>query len=198
LAAFSACGDDDEPKPPEPARLAVYDWEPNVIGPSGAPEPAAREVTDVPVSRADARDRADTTQGRTVTLADSEGKGFWVLRDRPALTARDVARARQAADSVTNDPIVILDLTTAGRAKLQRLTRGVVARAKARRRRGGSAGPAGFERFAIALDGRVVARPAIDPVELPDGLDGRAGVQLQVSSNLKRTQEIAERIEAAR
>jgi preprotein translocase subunit SecD len=196
-AALAACGGDDSAQP-APAQFAVYDWEPNVIGPTGAPEPAAREVTDVPVSRPDAAARAKAARGKTVVFADRNRKGFWVLRDRPALTGRDVARAAQDIDQVTNEPIVVIELTPAGRAKLKRLTQGVVARARARRKRGGGVGPAGFERFAITLDDRLISRPTIDPVELPHGLDGRTGVQLQLDGNLKQAQDVADQLEAAR
>lgn len=195
-AAFSACGDDSSP--PEPAHFAVYDWEPNVIGPSGTPEPVAREVTDVPVSKADARARAAAARGKTVTVGDRAGKGVWVLRDRPRLTTRDVASARQTTDPVTADPIVVLTLTPAGKRKLERLTEGVATRARTRRRRGGGAGPEGFERFAIVLDGRLVSLPTVDADEAPGGLDADEGIELHVRGTLRQAQEVAEGIEAAR
>lgn len=198
-AVLAACGGDDTEQP-APAQFAVYDWEPSVIRPSGAPEPAAREATDVPVSRSDAAGRAKAARGRTVTLAE-RGRGSWVLRDRPALTAADVASARQEAEQPTGEPIVVLELIPAGRAKLKRLTQGVAARGRSRHKSDGTSigpGPASFEHFAIVLDRRLVWRPGIDPVELPGGLNGRNGIQLHLDGNIKQAQDVAEQIEAAR
>lgn len=85
----------------------------------------------------------------------------------PALSIADVRSARADVDPNSGQPIVALDLTKDGSAKLTQMTR-ELARAGARHHRP-------FH-VSIVVNGRLLFRPYIDYHLFPHGLDGSAGI----------------------
>ena len=142
----------------QPGRLAVYDWERSVIG-----EP-------VGVSEDEARSRAAGREGARVLPGPD---GWHALAGEPALTTADVGRAIPGTDPQTADPIVVLALTASGRSAFEELTRELARRGEARSER--------QQHFAIVLDDRILSIPFIDYRHVPDGIDGRRGMQISTA-----------------
>ena len=148
-----------------PGELAIYDWEPSLLGSPG------------PVSRAEAEARAATrSDARVVRGRDGAGSGWFALRGSPAMTGADVAHAGPATDPATHEPIVTLDFTPAGQAAFGALTGEIARRGSAAA--GGGADVETFQHLAIVLDDRVMSLPYIDFHQAPGGIDGSDGAQI--------------------
>jgi preprotein translocase subunit SecD len=163
----------------QPGRLRVYDWEANVRDARCRPEPTSLDVTSGgaagqpgagSLSRAAAAARAARCPGSRAVRAP-DGHAWYVLRDRPALTSRDVADAR-----VAGDRLVTVRFTPDVRARWQTLTGRIAARGRARQRAGVDPLEAA-QHVAIALDDRLLITFSISPRGNPHGLDG-----LEISS----------------
>jgi preprotein translocase subunit SecD len=155
----------------QPGELRIYDWETNVLGARCGPMPEAGDMTSGGVGHGAAVRRAAHCPGSRVLRADNFGGAVWyVLRDRPALTGRDVAGARllRLADGA---PAVRLRFTPDGESRWRALTRRVARRGLLRSRPGEN-GMATAQHVAIALDHRLLVTPYIDPLRNPDGLRG--------------------------
>jgi len=110
---------------------------------------------------------------------------FYVLEDDAELSGRELRDARQAFDEQTGEPILTADLSARGRRAFAALTRRVA-------RRGSNGGAAATpQRFAVALDDRVLASPAIDFRVLPEGIDARNGIQLNGLGSPSRARAVA-------
>ncbi len=154
-------------------RLTLYDWEGSL-------------VSDQPLGREEAARIAGDGPERTAV----EHEGEWYVVDGPpALANPDVAGAEQAADPVTGDPIVQITFTEAGDRAFHDLTRAVAERGADLVTPGASPVSASH-RFAIVLDGRVLALPYINYQELPDGLDG-GGAQIGGGLTTQSARELA-------
>jgi preprotein translocase subunit SecD len=171
-----------------PGRLAIFDWEPRVLGPRGVPAPSDPRVTGgavagggaVALSRDDALRRARTSPGRATTLVRAEGgsaRRWYVLSGAPALTNAGVASARDEQDPISRDPLVALTFTRRGRDAFMRLTRTVAHRGRAAQRDAASPTEAN-QHFVIVLDGRILATPFLDFRQSPDGVDAAHGAQI--------------------
>jgi preprotein translocase subunit SecD len=167
----------------ETGRLVFYDWEPNVIGPQGRPEPTNPNVTGgnaagtagagtVDRPHADRR-AAKRRPVRTIVLhAESKGDHWYVLDDKPALTGAAIEDPQVSKDPVTGAPIVVFDFTPAGVKAFHALSRRV-----ARRGRRVHA----LQHYAVALDHRLVSVPYIDYHRSPDGIDASDGFAIEGS-----------------
>jgi preprotein translocase subunit SecD len=156
-------------------RLAIYDWERSVLGPRGAPAPGDASVTGGPdaghgaaTTKAVADARALRAPGGLAVRA-VPGDGWFALGNPPALTNADIQRARTDVEPTTKEPIVVLDLTAGGQKAFASLTRRLA-------ERGSTADAA--QHLAIVVDDRIVSVPFIDFRQLPNGIDGSAGVQI--------------------
>jgi hypothetical protein len=146
-----------------PGDLAIYDWERSLIG---GPEPVTEH-------------EADLRGGKTVRSED--GSGWLALRGRPALDNAEVAGARASLDPMTREPIVLVQLTPAGREAFHDLTRTL-----AQRGRGDD-----LQHLAIVIDDRVYSVPFIDGRITPDGIDGAEGTHISGSLTRAQARELA-------
>ena len=113
--------------------------------------------------------------GRTVLAAESPGAvpvatassaaRFYVLRDRPALSGRELTDVR-AKTSETGEPGVGFGFTAAGAHAFRDLTATIAHRG----RQVTLGSDQLYQHFAIALDGRLVSVPSIDFTQYPDGI----------------------------
>ncbi len=236
------------------AQLYFYDWETNVIGPDGTPQPTDATVTETPllnifsaVQRAAKRPPQrnlgssigdqwylfskdnqlisgpeDTqknlfselprqakpvgskvfkiNQGTTIVEADKADNApkntparYYVIRDQPALTGRDIKNPKQEFDSGaggTGAPIVTMDFTGKGRKAFQKVTREIAQRGQQSQTPGQPAQSA-FQHFAVVLDNKIVSRPYIDFNQNPDGIDGRTGAQISGGFTITSAQDLA-------
>jgi preprotein translocase subunit SecD len=158
-----------------PGRLAMYDWEPNLV----REEPLPREQADRLAERAEGR-----------TVVEHEG-GWWVLEDKPALTNRDLAGAEQVIDAGMGSgaPAVALTFTDDGKTAFEDLSRAVTRRG-ADLATPGAPAIANAQHFAIVVDGRVTALPYINHEENPDGIDGASGAQISGDFTLQEAREL--------
>jgi SecD/SecF fusion protein len=115
---------------------------------------------------------------------------FFVLRDRPALSGRDITNPEQQFDPQSNQPNVTFDFSDEGRRSFEETTRAIAQRGL-EEKLPGTPGANVADHFAIVLDNEVVSRPIIDPDENPDGIDGRTGAQIS-GLNLTEAQDLAE------
>lgn len=93
------------------------------------------------------------------------GAQFYVARERPALTGRDITDPRTSRDT-SGAPDVSFGFTAAGRTAFQKITARIA-------RRGARASVAGAmypQHFAVALDDRLLTVAAIDFHQYPDGI----------------------------
>jgi SecD/SecF fusion protein len=202
MIAFASCGGDDdgetttEAAQPEGAssdgavsqvvkafrdpgsavsQFEAFDWEANLV----------RRVPE----------RTSAPQGQAILeVVDSPGvcpsRSRFQIRDRPALTGEDLDKAEQGLDPTTNEPIVILTLTSQGQRRFEQLTRAVAQRG-AKEQRAGGAPSDGGQHFALVVGDRVVSLPIIDPAENPKGIDASSGVQITGGMTLGEAQELA-------
>ncbi|HEX6390609.1 MAG TPA: hypothetical protein VFZ89_14215 [Solirubrobacteraceae bacterium] len=154
-------------------RIALYDWEANVVGDArigGCYE------------RPEAQRRAGRVRGpvvllRSEPLESGAPRNCWyVLRDRPALTSADILSPEQLVDPQTNEPIVAFQFTARGRARFQAVTRTLARRGQ--RRSATTPVDRAQQHFAIARDDQILSVPFIDYTANPNGIDARNGSQI--------------------
>lgn len=170
-----------------PGQLRIFDWEASVLGPSGRPEPGDSGVTGGQyagtggaVSRAEATRRAaraDRPSARIMRAGATAGR-WYALDVRFAIDNADIASPRAQRDPATGEPIVAFEFDALGQRMFSRLTR-EVARRGADGALPGQNPIAAAQHIAIVLDDRIVSTPFIDFQQVPDGLDGRDGAQIQ-------------------
>ena len=113
---------------------------------------------------------------------------YYVFQNDPGLTGQDVTEARATIDTGglgSRQRIVTLQFTDRGRQKFHDITRqlaqdGQIAQTP--------------QRFAIILDGRIVSNPTIDYENLPDGIDGRGGAQIEGDFSQTESETLAKQI----
>jgi hypothetical protein len=173
LLAGCQLGGDDGGTPSEVtsgARLEVFD---------GVPEPRTAKPEVGPKARI-------VTCGPTKTYCPGAPEPeptrtyYYVFIGRPDLTNADfdLGETRQDFDSNTGEPIVLLRFTSDGGERFHQLTRRLAKRGS-------------LVQLAIVVDGELVAAPAFDPRENPDGIDPSAGVQISGLASLQETRSLA-------
>ena len=101
----------------------------------------------------------------------------------PVLDGDDFDRdaTRPELDPQTGEPIVLLRFTASGGREFTAFTR-TLARTR------------NAQHIAIAVDGRIVAFPLLDPLQFPDGISGENGMQITGLGSLEESRELARRI----
>jgi len=193
-------------------QLSVYDWEASAVSADGRPaagrrDGAARAISGggggqragmaLPAARAAAARAAEPVAivqalaaepGRPVAREDPRAR-FYVLSGAPALTGADV-RAVGATTGAGGRPAVRLALRPAAQERFHALTRAISQRGQSLALPGSSAAAAA-QHYALVLDGRLLAVAPVDPLRLPDGLDGRRGVALEDGFTRSRAAALA-------
>jgi SecD/SecF fusion protein len=149
--------------------------------------PAGSEVLTVPqgyvVLQAAAR-----TADADVPLDDARAR-FYVLRDRVALSGKDLKDPQQGFNEV-HDPDVEFRFTDAGKTAFHDVTREISQRGT-ELRLPGTDPRAVLQHFAVALDGRLISVASIDPQQLPDGIDGENGAVIEGGFTIQSAQDLA-------
>jgi SecD/SecF fusion protein len=122
---------------------------------------------------------------------DKEFNQFYVLKDNPELSGKEIKDPKQNFDPQTNLPIVTFDFTDKGRTAFHDVTRRLAERGQANQIPG-QPPDASFQTFAVVLDREIVTRPYIDFNENPDGIDGRTGAQISGGFTVQSAQDLAE------
>jgi SecD/SecF fusion protein len=183
-------------------RLAFYDWEVDVVGPGGRLAPRDPAVTGgasagvagsishhAAMVRSSKRPHTVVVRAERATDVDVRA-GWYVLRDDVALTGDAIVRPEQRIDGPGAGPVVTFEFTAAGRPAWQRLTREIADRG---RRVADSGRPAADadQHFAIVVDDRIVSVPYVDFHRNPQGIDGRAGSQIQGGFTIASARQLA-------
>jgi SecD/SecF fusion protein len=159
-------------------------------------QPPGSEILSVPqgtivVKQEAPQDNPDTSENES---DDDESRGWFVLRDRPALSGDDIRNPEQQQDPNTNQPNVAFEFNDEGREAFSNVTREIA-------ERGLNSAPPGTsgvntaefsDHFAVVLDDEVVSRPIIDFGENPQGIDGRTGAQIEGSFTIQEAQDLAQ------
>jgi hypothetical protein len=121
--------------------------------------------------------RALAVPGRLAVYDSEQGRP-----GRPAFGNAAIKSARPGEDPMTSEPIVVLQLTSAGEREFEALTRTVSQRGK-------QLGEP--QHFAIAVDGRVYSEPYIDWRYAPNGIDGSEGMHISGNFTPAQARELA-------
>ncbi len=141
--------------------------------------------------------KPDTVIVRTSTqparLVD-ETREWFVLRDDIALRGShlvDPAQRFSEGPGATGEPVVTFDFTETGRQIWERVTREIADRGRAVAGLPGADVSSANQHFAIVIDDALLSVPYIDFQQNPDGIDGRAGSQIQGGLTIASARELA-------
>jgi SecD/SecF fusion protein len=170
---------------PELAKKDLY------ISPTGKKRPKNGIVVEVPAGTVVVSEYPTDESGKLDETADP---GWFALKDKPALSGKDITNPEQIYAPTTNEPIVSFEFTGSGREAFQDVTRQIAQRGQA-----SAIGPVSPEEaaalsghFAVILDNEVKTRPIINFAENPDGIDGRNGAQISGGfSSVQDAQDLA-------
>ncbi len=182
---------DYEPTGGEPPKFAdgtECEEQLNALG-SGGP-PAGSKVFKVP-------EGVLVVEGEAAPNQPPQIKRFFIIEDDSALSGKDIKNPEQQFEPNTNAPVVAFEFTDEGRARFADVTKRI-AQQPAIDRIGRIAQPgedeSQFRRFAITLDNKIVSLASIDPIDLPEGIDGRTGAQIEGIGTIEETQDLAENL----
>jgi SecD/SecF fusion protein len=119
---------------------------------------------------------------------------FYIFEDDSELSGTDVKNPEQQSDPNTQAPVVTFEFTDKGRKAFQNVTKRVAERGSKIILPPGSDAQTSFQRFAITLDNEIVSNATINWQELPEGIDGRTGAQIEGVGDLQAAQDLAEQL----
>jgi SecD/SecF fusion protein len=128
----------------------------------------------------------------TQDLGPESPQFYYVLEDDSELSGSDIKNPEQNFDPNTQEPIVTMEFTDAGRKRFAAVTKRIAERGASQIRAPGQPADTAFQRFAISLDNQIVSLATIDFEENPEGIDGRTGAQINGIGSLQDTQDLAE------
>ncbi|MBS1870964.1 MAG: protein translocase subunit SecD [Actinobacteria bacterium] len=114
---------------------------------------------------------------------------FYVLRDRVALSGKDIKDPQQGFNEL-QQPDVEFRFTDNGKKAFHTVTREIAQRGTTLTLPGVNAQSV-LQHFAVALDGRLISVASIDPVRLPDGIDGENGAVIEGGFTIQSAQDLA-------
>jgi hypothetical protein len=117
---------------------------------------------------------------------------FYVLRDRVALSGKDIKDPQQSFNQ-NNAPDIQFRFTGDGKKAFHDVTREISHRG-AELRLPGVDPQAILQHFAVVLDGRLISVASIDPQELPDGIDGEKGAVIEGGFTIQSAQDLVRQI----
>ena len=125
---------------------------------------------------------------------------YYIVEDDSELSGSDITNPKVQTDSRTQEPVVAMDFTEKGRLAFSAVTKRIAQRGQDLRLQLAppGAGPEIDEQFvqsfAITLDNQIVSLASIDFNELPEGIDGRTGAQINNIGSLDATNALAENL----
>ena len=120
-------------------------------------------------------------------------KRFTVLEDDSELSGEDIKDPEANTDPNTNAPLVSMKFSDKGREAFARVTKRIAERGfNASTLQAGGDKDQFNQRFAITLDDQIVSLATIDFTELPEGIDGRDGAQIENVGSFQDANDLAE------
>jgi SecD/SecF fusion protein len=139
--------------------------------------------------------QAVSTTADDVSIADAAAR-FYVLRDRVALSGKDIKDPQQGFNEV-NQPDLEFRFTDDGKTAFHDVTRTIAQRGTYLRLPGVDPHTV-LQHFAVVLDGRLMSVASIDPQQLPDGIDGENGAVVEGGFTIQSAQDLARQIQDER
>lgn len=115
---------------------------------------------------------------------------WFILRDDPGLSGKDIKNPEQNFNQDTNEPNVTMDFTDLGKRQFQQVTQDLADRGSDNSQPGVPSEQQS-QHFAIVLDNQLVSVPYIDYQENPDGIDGETGAEISGSFTVQSAQDLA-------
>jgi hypothetical protein len=119
--------------------------------------------------------------------------GYVVLEDDSELSGRDIRNPKQQTD-LSGAPDVTFDFTGFGRLQFAAATKRIAVRGAAQLLPPGTPAGNANQRFAITLDNQVLSLDTVDFRERPNGIDGRAGAEINHIGSLQEAARLAQRL----
>jgi SecD/SecF fusion protein len=166
---------------PEPTRKDLFADLP------GEREPKGSEILEVPQGTLVVENERQPLPNSDILQPLS----WFVIRDRPSLSGKDIKDPKQEFDPQTNQPNVTFKFTGSGRDKFHAITRTIAERGL-QNHVPGNPPDQDSDHFAVVLDNKVVSRPIINFQENPDGIDGRTGAQISGNFKIQEAQDLAD------
>ena len=119
---------------------------------------------------------------------------FYVIEDDSELSGTDITNPEASTDQ-NGAPVVTMDFTDEGREAFARVTKRIAERgskiilppgATVEQRQ------QTFQQFAITLDDQIISLATIDYTELPEGIDGKQGAQIENVGDFDAVNDLAE------
>jgi SecD/SecF fusion protein len=119
---------------------------------------------------------------------------YYVVEDDSELSGSEIKNPEQNFDQRTQEPIVTMEFTDAGKRAFARVTKRIAERGQSTLPQPGQSPEERFQRFMIALDGQVVSIATIDFLRNPEGIDGETGAQITGIGSIEDTQALADNL----
>jgi SecD/SecF fusion protein len=116
---------------------------------------------------------------------------FNVIEDDTELSGADIKDPKQNFDPQTQEPIVSFEFTDKGRKAFARVTKRIAERGQSTLGAPGQSPQDRFQKFMIALDGKIVSLATVSFVDNPEGITGETGAQINGIGNIRETQDLA-------
>jgi SecD/SecF fusion protein len=142
---------------------------------------------EVPAGYVVVRSEAEADDAQAMAAA---ADAYFLLRDRPALTGRDITDPGPDVDPTSAAPVVTFGFTRAGARRWRRMTRAISERGAAALRPGADSTSVA-NHFAIALDDQLVSVPFIDPSSNPHGIDAANGSEISGGFSRRSARDLA-------
>ena len=119
---------------------------------------------------------------------------YTVLEDDSELSGKDVKNPEANTDPNTNSPLVTMEFTDKGRKAFAAVTKRIAERGfdQSTLNPGATDKDQFNQNFAITLDNQIVSLAQIDFTDLPEGIDGRDGAQIENVGDFDAANDLAE------
>jgi len=124
-----------------------------------------------------------------IVESDDAAARFYVLRDRVALSGKDIKDPQQGFNEI-QQPDVEFRFTNDGKQAFQDVTRDIAQRGINLTLPGVNPQTV-LQHFAVALDGRLISVASIDPQQFSDGIDGENGAVIEGGFTIQSAQDLA-------
>jgi SecD/SecF fusion protein len=121
-------------------------------------------------------------------------KRFTVIEDDSELSGENITNPEANTDPNTNAPLVSMEFTDEGREAFARVTKRIAQRGfdQSTLNPGTPDKDQFNQSFAITLDDQIVSLATIDFTDLPEGIDGRNGAQIENVGDFEAANDLAE------
>ena len=139
--------------------------------------------------------QVETESGKIINRSPNS---YYVLNDNPVLTGADIVNPHQSLEETgggSGVPDITFNFTSSGKTSFERLTHEVAHRGQEAQLPGMSKWEA-LQHFAVVLDGQLLAVPAIDFTQFPEGIDASTGSEIFGGFTIQSARNLAAELSA--